>query len=291
MRCEGVKQTPDASARISRREVLPRDAWLLACAVVVFVATTVVWLARDDRVQDWDNGLHTLIAFSLHDQIRAGNLTGWFTEFNTYPPLAHLVGAVGVFVAGENPMAAIIASNLVFVPLLAASCYGVGRLLYGPRAGLLAGLFALGTPFFVSQMHVFMIDPPEAAMVAASVWAILASARFERLGISALAGVAVGLALMTKETSIIFLVGLVAIALLRGGWRNWRGLFVFVAIAAAISLPWYIYHVDQLHQLVEGQGGTSAAPSAEAAPPLFSRASLLRYFWTALNIQLLAPLL
>ena len=61
-------------------------------------------------------------------------------------------------------------------------------------------------------------------------------------------------------------------------------------IAAAISLPWYIYHVAQLHGLVEGQGGTGAAPNAGAAPPLGSRASLLWYLWAALNVQLLTPL-
>ena len=57
---------------------------------------SVWWLTQDDRVQDWDNGLHTLIAFSLRDQLATGNLTGWFTEFNTYPPLVHLIGAIGV---------------------------------------------------------------------------------------------------------------------------------------------------------------------------------------------------
>ncbi len=264
---------------------------MLAGSVLVFVAVTVWWLTQDDRVQEWDNGLHTLLAFGVHDQLSSGNLTSWFTEFNTYPPLVHLIGAMAVFIAGKSPMAVIIASNIVFVPLLAASCYGVGQLAYGPRAGLLAGLFALGTPIFVSQMHVFMIDPPEAAMVAASVWAILASKRFERVGIAALAGLAVGLALMTKETSIIFLAGLVAVAILRGGWRNWRGLLAFLLIAAAISLPWYIYHVAQLHGLVEGQGGTGAAPTVESAPPLLTHKSLLWYFWAALNVQVLAPLL
>jgi uncharacterized membrane protein YsdA (DUF1294 family) len=259
-------------------------------SLLVFVAFTVWWLTQDDRVQEWDNGLHTLLAFGIHDQISSGDLTGWFTEFNTYPPLVHLLGAAAVFMAGKSPMAPIIASNVVFVPLLAFSCYGAGRLAYGPRAGLLAGLFALGTPIFVSQVHVFMIDPPEAAMVAASVWAILASRRFARIGVAALAGLLVGLALMTKETSVIFLAGLVAVAILRGGWRNWRGLLVFLVIAAAISLPWYVYHVAQLNGLVEGQGGTGAAPTAESAPPLLSRASLLWYLWAALNVQLLTPL-
>jgi hypothetical protein len=276
-----------ASHRISG---VSRELLLLLGGVVTFVAITVWWLTQDNRVQVSDDGLHTLLAFGIHDQLASGDLTTWFTEFNTYPPLAHLLGAIAVFVTGKSPMGAIVISNLVFVPLLAVSCYGIGRLAYGSRAGLLAGLFALGTPIFVSQMHMFMLDPPQAAMVAASAWAILASRRFERVGVAVLAGVAVGLALMTKSTSVIFLAGLVAVALLRGGWRHWRGLLSFLAVAAVISLPWYAYHLHQLSGLVEGQGGTGAAPSAEAAPPLLSRASLLWYFWAALNIQLLAPL-
>jgi uncharacterized membrane protein YsdA (DUF1294 family) len=96
--------------------------------------------------------------------------------------------------------------------------------------------------------------------------------------------------MMTKSTSVLCLAGLVLVAILRGGWRNWRGLLPFLVIAATISLPWYVYHLHQLNGLVEGQGGTGAALSAQSAPPLLSRASLLWYFWAALNFQLLAPL-
>ena len=95
---------------------------------------------------------------------------------------------------------------------------------------------------------------------------------------------------MTKETSVVFLVGLVAVVLVRGGWRHWPGLLSFVVIAAAVSLPWYLYHLSELNGLVEGQGGTGAAPGAEAAPPLLSHSSLLWYFWAAVNFQLLVPL-
>ncbi len=273
-----------------RRSGVSRELWVLLAGIVVFVAMTVWWLTRDNQVQASDDGLHTLLAFGIHDQFASGDFTTWFTEFNTYPPLGHVVGALAVLFAGKSPMAVIVACNLVFVPLLAISCYGVGKLAHGPRAGLLAGLFALATPMFVSQMHMFMLDPPEAAMVAAGAWAMLASRRFERFGVAALAGVVVGLALMTKSTSVVFLAGLGAVMLVRGGWRNWRGLLAFLLIAAAISLPWYVHHLHQLNGLVEGQGGTGAAPGEQAAPPLLSRASLLWYFWAALNIQLLAPL-
>lgn len=67
------------------------ELWLLLAGVTVFVATTVWWLTQDNQVQASDDGLHTLLAFGIHDQLASGNFTVWFTEFNTYPPLGHVV--------------------------------------------------------------------------------------------------------------------------------------------------------------------------------------------------------
>jgi hypothetical protein len=73
---------PTVARRAPRQ---PRELSLLAGSVVAFVAVTVWWLTQDARVQDWDNGLHTVDAFVIHDEISAGHLTAPFTEFNTYP--------------------------------------------------------------------------------------------------------------------------------------------------------------------------------------------------------------
>ena len=277
-----------------RLRAVPGELWLAAAAVVGFIIITIWWLTQDDRVQDWDNGLHTIEAFTIHDQLAAGHLTGPFTEFNTYPPLGHFIGALGVFVAGKSPATVILSSNLVFVPLLAAGCYGVGNLVYrSRRAGLLAALFALGTPMIVSEFHEFILDPQQAALVAVSVWALVASDRLRRTWIALLAGVLAGLAMMTKETTEIFLAGLLAVMFLRGGWRNWRGLLAFAVGLFVVAGPWYIYHRSELNGLVslhDGQAGPSGNVAGGFFPERFSRKSFGWYFWDALNIQLLAPL-
>ncbi|MGH2902018.1 MAG: ArnT family glycosyltransferase [Solirubrobacteraceae bacterium] len=271
-----------------------RDIWLLVGAIAGFLAVTIWWLIQDDRVQDWDNGLHSIDAFLINKQLGAGQLTTWFTEFNMYPPFGHLVGALGVFVGGFSAATVILTSNLVFVPLLAVSCFGVGRLVYeSDRAGLLAALFALGTPMIVSEFHEFLLDPQQAAMVAASVWAILACRRFERPGIAAFAGVLSGLAMLTKQTSIIFLAGPLAIVVARGGWRNWRGMLAFAAGLAIVAGPWYVYHRHELNELVSVHDGEASGTAGEAGgilPPRFSHKSFSWYFWSTLNIQLLVPL-
>ncbi len=266
---------------------LPRELLVLVGAILGFLAITVWWLTQDNRVQDWDNGLHTVDAITVHNEIAAGHLTAPFTEFNMYPPLGHLVGALGVFVGGISPASVILASNLVFVPLLAAGCFGVGQLAFGSaRAGVLAALFALGTPMIVSEFHEFLLDPQQAAMIAVSVWALLASRRFEHPGVAALAGALSGLAMLSKQTSVVFLAGPIAVMLLRGGWRSWRGTLAFVFGFAVLCGPWYLYHRHELQGLLELHGNEQST----AATQRLSKQSLGWYFWSTINIQLLAPL-
>ncbi|HEY5286848.1 MAG TPA: glycosyltransferase family 39 protein [Solirubrobacteraceae bacterium] len=279
-------------ARLTR---ISLDARLAALAVLAFLGVTIWWLTQDTRVPDWDSAQHMLDSFIVHDAIANGSWTTPFTEFNTYPPLAHIVGALGVFIDGYRRAAVIFALNLVFVPVLALSCYGIGKLVAGTRAGLLAVVFALGTPMIVAESHEAYVDPMQAALVALSVWAILASRRFERWGIAALAGLASGLAMLTKETTPIFLAGLLVVVTARGGWRNWRGLIAYALMLGVVGAPWYVDHHSQLSQLVIAH--TSAANEAEpnplggTYPALLSLKNLSWYLWDAANIQLFGALL
>jgi 4-amino-4-deoxy-L-arabinose transferase-like glycosyltransferase len=284
-----------ATMRARLAGIRPTDMQLTAAAVLVFLGVTVWWLTQETRVPDFDSAEHTLDAFIVHDQITSGSWTAPFTVFNTYPPLGHLIGALGVFVGGYSTASVIFALNLVFVPLLAAGCCGVGRLVNGTRAGLLAAVFALGTPMIVSEAHEAYLDPGQAAFVAVSVWGILASRRFERWGIAALAGAATGLAMMTKETTPVFLAGVLLIAIARGGWRRWRGLLAYVVALGVLAGPWYVYHRTELHQLFLAHSsqanGAEPNPLGGAYPTPFSLKSLSWYFWDAANIQLHAGLL
>ena len=78
------------------------DGGWAAAAALAFLGVTVWWLTQDTRVADWDSAQHTIDSFIVHDQIAHGSWTAPFTEFNTYPPLGHLVGALGVFVGGHR---------------------------------------------------------------------------------------------------------------------------------------------------------------------------------------------
>jgi Dolichyl-phosphate-mannose-protein mannosyltransferase len=263
------------------------DAQWLWLAVLVFVAVSFWWCTQDNRIPIWDSGAHMTIAYGDGLALRDGQFWVPFTIYTTYPPLVHLVGAISEVLVGLHPMAMTMASNLVFAPLLAFGCYGIGKMLGGTRAGLLAGLFGLGTPMFVSMMHNFMLDTPQAAMVAVSLWAILASRHFERVGAAALAGLLCGLAMLTKETSVVFLSGALLTAIARGGWRNWRGLATFGVVLAIVGVPWYVYHWTQITQTFTQIGQLYVNPLQ--SPPRWSLRSFGWYFWNLVNQQALLP--
>ena len=261
-----------------------REAGWVWLAVAINLAVCLWWLAVNNRIPIWDAGFHLTNAYVDGIALSHGHIAFVFERWTLYAPLVHLLGGMTYVLVGLHPMAMTFASDLVFVPLLAFGCYGVGSIVSGRRAGVLAGLFALGAPMFVSMSHEFMMDPPQAAMISVSVWAILASRRFARPGVSVTAGVLCGLAMLTKETSVLFLAGIVAAAFVRGGWRNWRGLILFAVSGAVIAGPWYVY---QWHNLTaEYTSIGQLYVSSLQSPPRFSLGSFGWYLWDLVNQQL-----
>src|SRR5271155_306135 len=219
------------------------SAWGAIAVTTVFIGLTCWWLTQDRSIPVYDAGGHLATAIRYHQMIQSGNLLEPFENALEYPPLAFLVGAFAMFIGGVNVSSPIIAENIVFASLLALGCYQTGRLLFGARAGLLAVIFVLGSPLLIAQFHVFMLDAPETALVAVSMWLILASEDFSRGRMAGLAGLAVGCGLLIKAQFPFFVAGIVLAALTRGGWRHWRGLVAFAAVPLVLAAPWYIDHL------------------------------------------------
>lgn len=276
----------------------PAPAWGAIGVTTLFIGITCWWLAQDRSIPIFDAGLHLNLALNVQKELAAGNLGTALTLSVPYPPFAYLIGSLGITIGGVGVAPPILAENLVFVTLLALGCYKVGRLAFSPLAGLLAVVFALGSPLIAAQFHVFMTDAPETAMVAVSVWLVIASEGFTKLRTCAVAGVAVGLGMLTKEPFPIFVLGVGLVTLWRGGRRAWPGVAVFAAIALTLALPWYIHE----HSLIQGIGDQATASSSayqseagpapkDIAPPRLSSANLKWYLWNLDNVELGLPLL
>jgi hypothetical protein len=286
----GSRRGGRTTARVSLSIRLPRAsaaAWGAIALTAASIALSWWWLAQDHGVPGTEPGATLSDALATHATLVEGDLFGPISGSAIHPPLVRIVGAIGMLIGGVNVTAPTLAEVLVFVPLLALGCYGTAKLVAGPRAGLLAVAFALGTPLVVESFHVLMLDAPTASLVALSVWLVLASDRFRRTGIAALAGLAVGCGLLAKQQFALSTAGFVALVMLRGGgWRQWRGIAAFALGALAVAGPWYVIH---LHRL----GVTDAVVGAQVQgwlPPLLSLTNAGWYVWGVLNGELLAPL-
>jgi 4-amino-4-deoxy-L-arabinose transferase-like glycosyltransferase len=281
-----ARTTPAWRAEVSQWS---RFAWGTIAATTVFVALTCWWLTQDRSIPIYDAGDHLETTLLFHRMLATGDLLGPLNHESPYPPFALLVGALSIFVGGVGVAPPIIGENLVFVSLLTLGCYQTGRLLFGPKAGMLAAIFVLGTDLLTAQFHVFMLDAPEAAVVAVSIWLLLACEDFSRVRVAAVAGLAVGIGLATKVQYPSFVMGIVLLALLRGGWRNRRGLLAFAAPAVIVAAPWYIDQISQFSTFLQVSTENKIVVPGDI-PPTLSLGNFAWYFWNILNAQLLVPL-
>jgi 4-amino-4-deoxy-L-arabinose transferase-like glycosyltransferase len=283
MRPTAVAAVREAAARMSGY------GWAAIGATAVYIALTCWWLTKDRSIPIYDAGDHLETAFQFHQMIAGGDLLGPFNHESPYPPFGPLVGAIGVFFGGVNVAAPIVAENFVFVSLFTLGCYRTGRLLFGAKAGMLAAIFVLGSALLAAQFHVFMLDAQEAAVVAVSMWLLLESDDFTRVGVAGAAGVAVGLGMITKVQYPGFVVGILAIMLLRGAWRNRRGMLTFAGAAAIVGIPWYIDHIAQFATFVKVSTANPIVVPGDI-PPTLSWENFSWYFWNMLNSQMMVPL-
>jgi len=268
------------------------DKVLVAGLAGGFIAISVWWAQTDDRVPNGDNAKHTLHAFSYLDQFQLGHWLFGILHWTHYPPLVHVVGAVGAWVGGTTGDAVVITQNVVFVPLLALGCYGAGRVAFGRLAGVLAVVFVLAAPMIISLFHVFMLDGPGAAVAALSVWLLLASRRFQSLPWTLAAACAAAAGMYVKATFIFFVAGLALALLARGGWRAWRHVVVGGGLFLLLAQPWYFAHLQDLRGLTTGaiQAQPALWYGSVPYPDRWSLENFTWYWWSLVNTQLYLPL-
>jgi hypothetical protein len=182
----------------------------------LFIAISCWWLTQDRSIPIFDAGLHLSLGYSVHHELGAGKLVNALTLSSPIrrSPISsvRLACCSGGERGGSDRRRERRLRPAPRARLLQGRALG-----FAPTAGLLAVVFALGSPLLIAQFHVFMVDAPETAMVAVSVWLIIATEGFARLGTSALAGLAVGLGMLTKEPLAIFVLGIVLVTAFRGG--------------------------------------------------------------------------
>ena len=202
----------------SRRRL---DGLLLSVIIVLYGVNTYLQTSIDSAPPQWDESVHlrdSLIFYSvltnpsqlsleiIKEIVNKSDRYPLLRPSGYYPPLVPVVTALLYAVFGTSATTAVM-SNLIFIAVLVFSVYATGSILFDRAVGLLAAWILLLLPIILEHSLIYYLDLPLTAALVLTVLCILKSDFFESTKFSFLAGLCFGLAMLTKWTSVFFVLG------------------------------------------------------------------------------------
>ncbi|MDX6585062.1 MAG: hypothetical protein QOI10_4246 [Solirubrobacterales bacterium] len=191
-----------ANGRTSRRRSVPTAVWL--GAIVAVAAFLRLWHIEAIGF----NGDETVYAGQAASIANVHELALFFPTFRAHPLLFQSILAAGVDLGlkgdFERPFAAAFGVGTVVLS------YGLGNLLYGRRAGLIAALIIALMPYDVIVSRQVLLDGPMTFFATLTLYLVARFAATRSIAWLYAAGAALGLSILSKETAVLFYGGICA---------------------------------------------------------------------------------
>ncbi len=233
--------------------------WVLVLGLALTLGFDRLWFALDSHIPGWDEAdyLNGALAYwrllgGLGDSpLISGDGVGdgWRSFWQLAPKIPPLVSVLTVpffrlFGPGIDSATGLI--TLLTVPLVLV-IYDLGSRLFKPAVGLWGAGLCLLLPGLYGARLDYMLDYPVTVAVAVAFWGLTrwwwAERRVGQWGWAIVGGVLMGLALLTKQTALLFLLGPAVWVLLASLRRRRWGRLVQWLLAAWLALrmlwPWW----------------------------------------------------
>jgi hypothetical protein len=216
-----------------------RDWLLVGAAWLALVLALSAWLAMDRRPPAWDSARQLERTLVCADDVGALGSRIRRDRSGLEAPLVPCAAAV-VYRLYPSDVAA--AQVVIFLALGAgmAATFLLARDLGGASAAVPAAWLFGTAPIMVATSMRFQLDVPLAAVVAIALLVLSRTDRFTRTGMSAVAGVVLGIGVLVAPTFVLYVAP--AVAWLLAHERSFRAIRNFalaVVVAGAACLPWY----------------------------------------------------
>jgi len=173
--------------------------------ILLFTINNYHFIENDQSPLPSDSGvLHLPRTFTTYKSIENRKTAG-LLRFD-YPPLVYIVTYVFIKIFGLSLKTALW-SIYPFPVLLIIMFFVIGNHFGGKFGGVASALIGTANCYFINFSHLYMLDVPHAAVVALAFYFLIKSETFEKPVYSYLFGVAMGLSLLTRFTSVFFIVG------------------------------------------------------------------------------------
>ncbi len=265
---------------------LRRPGLLFAAVSLVFVITNAIWLRLDRSPPSWDDGYYLTKSLVLYDALSNDGLFGYakrsLTVMGDKPPLIAILPTPIYFLIGRRWRAAY-AVNLIFLLVMFAVLYRLGRRYANRRAGLLAVLIAGTMPIVYGLARWYLVECAMTAMVCLAIAIASDLKDADEHWKAFLLGATCGCGLLLKFSFPLYvLIPFLYFAIReKRAWLGWKTLVAF-GISAAIALPWYIVN---FHRAVKTalNAGSEATAKAYKTGDVFSVSDVLSYLVNLLN--------
>ncbi|MFC2015586.1 ArnT family glycosyltransferase [Chloroflexota bacterium] len=242
--------------------------WLVLAGLVLFhAANNWRWLVENVTSTGWDKPRHLARSLNYAGMlwpVSLRSLFGMMVSDPVRPPLFPASAAIMYWLFGETADVATMV-NILYLAIALAATYGIGRRWAGQRIGLLSAVLLAFFPMFYSMSRYFYLEFAVTAMVALTVYLLLATDGFQRRSMSLWFGLCLGLGLLTKRTFAVFVVGPVIVTVLASGllptaWQrvkqspcfHWKSLLLALVCGLALSALWYLPNREAVQGLVLG---------------------------------------
>ncbi|MDP8225974.1 MAG: glycosyltransferase family 39 protein [Candidatus Lernaella stagnicola] len=184
--------------------------WLLLVFLCVFSFSLNLIVIAYDHVGDVYDTMHLertgrLLAHAVQGENDAWPAFRGAVAGSAYPPLIHYLSLPVRLVVGDHPRAgAVTVAAWSLLTILAT--FGIGHLLAGDRAGLLAAFFITFAPGFYRFARLETTDAPLAAMVALTMFFLLRSDGLGRRAGAMQFGAVAALGMLTKQSFMLYLI-------------------------------------------------------------------------------------
>lgn len=269
--------------------------WLLA------VSIDVIWLRWDESIASWDPADHLIGSLNYWWTLVNPQLLnrawweGLWTLSSKYPPLLYISTTPFRMAFGTGADAAVFV-NTLYTGILLASVYGLGRQLFSRRVGLWAAGLCLLFPQFYSQRVQYFMDYPLVALVALSFWLLTlwrdVNRRWSQWLCAIAVGLSLGLAMLMKQTAIIFfivpLLWVIGANLRQRQWGRLGQLGLSLLLMLLGIWPWL--STNWFFQISAVLNANVQSAINEGDPPLHTLGAWT-YYWVDLPRVLSWPLL
>lgn len=278
-----------------------RDLGWIVVLWGVGVAIAALWVVLDRTPPAWDQAEHLSLSMNYWWTLTHGNWLspeGWrhlWMLSPKYPPVMYLVAAAVHTLLGPGPDRAMVA-NGVFALILLGATYGLGRHLFNRQVGLLAAGLTLLMPRLLRIGLDFQLDYATTAMTLVSFWCLTvwrdAPKGWRQWAWMVAFGASFGLALMTKQSALVFLLVPLLWVVITSLWnRRWGAmiqLLVGALMTLAVMAPWL--SVNWLFQF-SIWGNTNTASAQAEGDPMLNTLAAWTYYWQDLPSAVTWPLL